>query len=57
MNLLINSHLQPAIPYRSPILRIPAPISEVVAVEIKLPRKKSETRRLVSDFLYHVDIV
>jgi hypothetical protein len=53
----MNNHLHPGTPSRLPMLRIPAPTSEVMAEAIRLPRKKMEIRRLVSDFLYHVDMV
>lgn len=53
----MNSHLHPGTPPRLPMLRIPAPMSEVKAEAMRFPRKKMEIRRLVSDFLYHVDMV
>lgn len=53
----MNSHRQPATPYRGPIDNTPAPIREVSAEAIKFPRKKMAILELDSDFLYQVDIV
>lgn len=55
--VLMKSHLQPATPSRPAMVRIPAPISDTVAEARRFPRKNSDIRKLVSDFLYHVDMV
>ena len=53
----MNNHLQRDKPSNRPMERIPAPMSDTVADAIMFPRKNIETRRLVSDFLYQVDMV
>lgn len=53
----MKSHLQPATPSLPDIVKIPAPMREAVADARMFPRKNMEIRRLVSDFLYQVDIV
>ncbi|KAJ9247076.1 hypothetical protein DTO195F2_9224 [Paecilomyces variotii] len=55
--VITPSTVKAATPSRPAMVRIPAPISDTVAEARRFPRKNSDIRKLVSDFLYHVDMV